>query len=78
MQEELNQFEKNQVWELVPRPNGKHIIVTKQAFKNKLDENDIIVRNEARLVAQGYNQEEGIDFEETFASVARLLVEYTC
>jgi hypothetical protein len=83
MQEELNQFERNQVWELVPRPSGKHIIGTRWVFKNKLDENGIIVRNKARLVAQGYNQEEGIDFEETFAPIARLeairlLLAYTC
>ncbi|XP_050890550.1 uncharacterized mitochondrial protein AtMg00820-like [Lathyrus oleraceus] len=72
MQEELNQFERNQVWELVPRQSGKHIISTRWVFKKKLDENGIIVRNKARLVAQGYNQEEGIGFEETFAPVARL------
>ena len=83
MQEELNQFEINQVWELVPRPKDKHIIGTKWVFKNKLDENGIVVRNKARLVAQGYNQEEGIDFDETFALVARLeairvLLAYAC
>ena len=64
MQEELNQFERNKVWELVPRPSDKHIIGTIWVFKNKLDENGIIVRNKIRLVAQGYNQEEGIEFEE--------------
>lgn len=83
MQEELNQFERNQVWELVSRPSGKHIIGTRWVFKNKLDENGIIVRNKAILVAQGYNQEEGIDFEEIFAPVARLeairlLLAYAC
>lgn len=83
MQEELNQFKRKQVYELVPRPSGKHIIGTRWVFKNNLDENDIIVRNKARLVAQGYNKEEGIDFEETFAPVARLedirlLLSYTC
>ena len=56
MQEELNQFERNEVWELVPRPNNQSVIVTKWVFGNKMDENDIIVRNKARLVAQGYNQ----------------------
>jgi Reverse transcriptase (RNA-dependent DNA polymerase) len=72
MQEELNQFKKNQVWELVPRPNNRVIIGTKWVFRNKLDENGIIVRNKARLIAQGYTQQAGIDFEETFAPVARL------
>ena len=56
MQAELNQFERNEVWELVPRPNNQSVIVTKWVFGNKMDENDIIVRNKARLVAQGYNQ----------------------
>jgi Reverse transcriptase (RNA-dependent DNA polymerase) len=72
MQEELNQFKRNNVWELVPRPNNRVIIGTKWVFRNKLDENGIIVRNKARLVAQGYIQQAGIDFEETFAPVARL------
>lgn len=83
MQEELNQFKRNQVWELVPRPSGKHIIGTKWVFKNKLDENVIIFLNKARLVVKGYNQEEGIDFKETFTLVARLevihlLLAYAC
>jgi Reverse transcriptase (RNA-dependent DNA polymerase) len=72
MQEELNQFKRNQVWELVPRPNNRVIIGTKWVFRNKLDDNGIIVRNKVRLVAQGYTQQAGIDFEETFAPVARL------
>ena len=72
MQEELNQFERNQVWTLVPRPQNHSIIGTKWVFRNKHDESGIIIRNKARLVAQGYNQEEGIDFDETFAPVARL------
>ncbi|RVW62830.1 putative mitochondrial protein [Vitis vinifera] len=67
MQEELNQFERSEVWELVPRPSNQSVIGTKWVFRNKMDENGIIVRNKARLVAQGYNQEEGIDYEETFA-----------
>ena len=71
-QEELNQFERNEVWELVLRPNDQSVIDTKWVFRNKIDENDIIVRNKARSVVQGYNQEEGIHYEETFASSARL------
>ena len=74
MQEELNQFERNEVWELVPRPNDQSVIGTKWVYRNKMDENGIIIRNKARLVAQGYNQQEGIDYEDTFAPVARLEV----
>ena len=55
-----------------PRPKHQSVIGTRWVFRNKLDENGKIVRNKARLVAQGYNQEEGIDYEETFAPVARL------
>ncbi|MBY3556131.1 hypothetical protein HGI15_22650, partial [Modestobacter lapidis] len=72
MQEELNQFERNQVWELVPRPSNQSIIGTKWVFRNKKDEDGNIIRNKARLVAQGYNQQEGIDYDETYAPVARL------
>ena len=72
MQEELAQFERNKVWQLVPHPKGKTVIGTKWVFRNKLDEQGIIIRNKARLVAQGYRQEEGIDYDETFAPVARL------
>ncbi|GJU98547.1 retrovirus-related pol polyprotein from transposon TNT 1-94 [Tanacetum coccineum] len=72
MQEELNQFVANNVWELVPQPRNMTIIGTKWVFRNKLDENNIISRNKARLVAQGYNQQEGIDYDETYAPVARL------
>lgn len=72
MQEELNQFKRSDVWELVPRPNNQSVIGTKWVFRNKTDENGVIVRNKARLVAQGFNQEEGIDYDETFAPVARL------
>ncbi|GJZ20942.1 copia protein [Tanacetum coccineum] len=83
MQEELNQFVANDVWELVPQPRNMTIIGTKWVFRNKLDENGIVSRNKARLVAQGYNQQEGIDYDETYASVARLesirmLLAYAC
>ncbi|GJZ17699.1 retrovirus-related pol polyprotein from transposon TNT 1-94 [Tanacetum coccineum] len=72
MQEELNQFEINKVWTLVPKPHGKTIIGTKWIRKNRMDENGIVIKNKARLVSQGYNQQEGINYEETFAPVARL------
>ncbi|WJX18836.1 hypothetical protein P8452_08595 [Trifolium repens] len=72
MQDELNQFQRNDVWDLVPRPTHKNIIGTKWVFRNKLNEQGEVVRNKARLVAQGYSQQEGIDFTETFAPVARL------
>nr|KYP62630.1 hypothetical protein KK1_017171 [Cajanus cajan] len=72
MQEQLNQFERNEVWDLVPLPNDYPIIGTKWVFRNKLDESGIIIRNKARLVAKGYNQEKGIDYDETFAPVARI------
>ena len=60
------------MWDLVPRPNDVNVIRTKWIFKNKTDENGNITRNKARLVAQGYTQVEGVDFDETFALVARL------
>ena len=72
MQEELDQFKRNEVWELVPRPKDKSIIGTKWVFKNKLDKNRNIIRNKTRLVAKGYCQEEGIDFKESYALVARI------
>jgi len=60
------------VWDLVPKPEHKNIIGTKWVFKNKLNEQGEVIRNKARLVAQGYSQQEGIDYTETFAPVARL------
>ncbi|GJQ93279.1 retrovirus-related pol polyprotein from transposon TNT 1-94, partial [Tanacetum coccineum] len=72
MQEELNQFYKNKVWTLVPLPYGKIAIGSKWVFRNKKDEHGTTKKNKARLVAQGYSQEEGIDYDETFAPVARM------
>ena len=68
----MEQFKRNEVWELVPRPEGTNVIGTKWIFKNKTNEEGVITRNKARLVAQGYTQIEGVDFDETFAPVARL------
>ncbi|GAU49443.1 hypothetical protein TSUD_407350 [Trifolium subterraneum] len=70
MKEELHQFEKNEVWNLVPFPKDHSIIGTRWVFRNKLDENGKVVGNKGRLVAQGYNQQEGIDYDETFAPIA--------
>ena len=60
------------MWELVPKPEHQSVIGTKWESRNKIDEFGVVVRNKVRLVAQRYNQEEGIDFDETFALVARL------
>ncbi|GJX39949.1 retrovirus-related pol polyprotein from transposon TNT 1-94 [Tanacetum coccineum] len=83
MQEELNKFVTNDVWSLVPPPKNQTVIGTKWVFKNKSDENCVVSRNKDRLVVQGYNQQEGIDFDETYAPVARLesiriLLAYAC
>ncbi|GJW38939.1 retrovirus-related pol polyprotein from transposon TNT 1-94 [Tanacetum coccineum] len=72
MQEDLNEFERLEVWELVPRPDKVMVITLKWIYKVKLDELRGILKNKARLVARGSRQEEGIDFEESFALVARL------
>ncbi|GKF99635.1 retrovirus-related pol polyprotein from transposon TNT 1-94, partial [Tanacetum coccineum] len=72
MQEELHQFDRLQVWELVDKPFGKNVIRLKWLWKNKKDEDQTVIRNKARLVAKGYALEESIDFEESFAPVARL------
>jgi hypothetical protein len=71
MQEELNNFKRNQVWELVERPKT-NVIGTKWVFQNKQDEHGVVTRNKVILVSQGFIQVEGLDFEETFAPVARL------
>ena len=72
MHDELLQFQRNDVWTLVPRPEGEHIIGTKWIFRNKTDEKGNVIRNKARLAAQGYSQIEGVDYDETFAPVARM------
>ena len=72
MHEELNNFTRNQVWDLVERPMNYNVIGTKWVFRNKQNEDGIVVRNKTRLVAQGFTQVEGLDFGETFAPVARL------
>jgi len=83
MHEELGQFQRNNVWSLVPRTPEISIIGTRWVFRNKLNEEGKVVRNKARLVAKGYSQEFGVDFEESFAPVARLeavriLLAYAC
>jgi hypothetical protein len=71
MQEELNNFKRNEVWSLVPHPK-QNVVGTKWVFRNKQDEHGVVTINKARLVAKGYAQVTGLDFEETFAPVARL------
>ena len=70
MHNELLQFQRNDIWTIVLRPKREHIIGTKWIFHNKTDEEGNVIHNKARLVAQGYSQVEGVDFDETFASVA--------
>ncbi|GJU35063.1 retrovirus-related pol polyprotein from transposon TNT 1-94 [Tanacetum coccineum] len=72
MQDELNQFKRLDVWELVECTIGRNIIIVKWIWKNKTDAENTIIQNKSRLVAKGYGQEEGIDFEESFEPVARL------
>ncbi|GJU10246.1 retrovirus-related pol polyprotein from transposon TNT 1-94 [Tanacetum coccineum] len=72
MTKELNQFERNKVWTLVPKPHGFTIIRLKCVFRNKMDEDGNVTKNKAILVVKGYSQEEGINYDETFAPIARL------
>ena len=73
MHEELNNFKRNKVRKLVPRPKDcKNVIGTKWVFKNKQDLNGIVIRNKARLVAQGFSQVEGVDFGETLMATSWL------
>ncbi|GJU06263.1 retrovirus-related pol polyprotein from transposon TNT 1-94 [Tanacetum coccineum] len=72
MQDEIHEFDRLDVWELVPPPDYAMIIALKWIYKVKLDEYGDVLKNKARLVAKGYRQEEGLDFEESFAPVARL------
>jgi hypothetical protein len=83
MHEELNNFTRNQVWELVERPKKHNVIGTRWVFRNKQYQDGIVIRNKARLVAQEYTQVEGLDFGETYAPIARLeairiLLAYAC
>ena len=72
MHDELLQFQRNDVWTLVPRPKGEHIIGTKWIFRSKTIEEGNVIHNKTHLVAQGYSQMEGVDYDETFALVARM------
>lgn len=72
MQEELNQFKRNNAYELVLIPNINILIGTKWVFQNKLDKNGIILRNKARLVAKWYSKQEDVDVDERYYHVARL------
>nr|GFA95645.1 retrovirus-related Pol polyprotein from transposon TNT 1-94 [Tanacetum cinerariifolium] len=74
MQEELHQFDRLYVWDLVDKPFGKSIIKLKWLWKNKKDKDQTVIRNKALLVEKGYAQEDGIDFEESFTPVAHLEV----
>ena len=72
MKEELSQIEKNETWELVPRPINKNVIGVKWVFINKLDEAGKVTQNKASLVCKGHAEVEGIDYGENYAPVARM------
>ena len=72
MEEELQQIIKNNTWQLVLRSKDKNVIGTKWVFRNKMNEQGEVVRNKAKLVCKGYSQQEGIDYEETYAPIARM------
>ena len=72
MHDELLQFQRNDVWTLVPKLEGDHIIGTKWIFRNKIEKEGNVIHNKAWLVAQGYLQMKGVDYVETFAPVARM------
>jgi hypothetical protein len=83
MNEELDQIEKNDTWELVPRPENKNVIGTKWVFRNKLNEDGQVTRNKARLVCKGYAHIEGINFKDIFSLVSKMeaiwfLLAYAC
>ncbi|XP_070025104.1 uncharacterized mitochondrial protein AtMg00820-like [Nicotiana sylvestris] len=72
MQEELHQLERNKVWHLVPIPSNRTIIGTRWVFRNELDKHGNAIRNKVRLAIHGFNQEEGIDYDETLGPVAHM------
>ncbi|GKG26473.1 retrovirus-related pol polyprotein from transposon TNT 1-94 [Tanacetum coccineum] len=72
MQDELHQFQRIDIWELVPWPTDRNVITVKWIWKNKSNAKYIVIRNKSRLVAKGYKHEEGIKFEDSFAPVTRL------
>ena len=72
MNEKIEKIEKNKTWTLVPRPKAKNVIGTKWVFRNKMNEQGEVIRNKERLVCKGCSQKEGIDYEETYAPIARM------
>lgn len=68
----LNQFERNNIWELIPKASTNLVIGTRWVFRNKLDANGNVLRDKVKLATKGYNQQDGIYFDETNAHIARL------